>query len=414
MPVPVMTEYQKDATWSGSHAAKNVGDPGMDGTNEQVNLSGYNRSEDIFDGGAGVDTLSMTSGNDALILDDTFTEPGSSLRISNVEVIDAGNGDDIIDLTSETHSYGDVTILGGTGDDIVWSNAGDDVIDGGEGNDTLWGGSGSDTISGGNGVDVLNGGAGDDVLQYNADDTWGNSWYALNDGSPGEDGHQHDNGWGHHNHNGNGWGHDNDGDDGTGEYVNLGGYNQSNDVFIGGEGADTLQMTSGDDALFLRDSVSDADADVRISGIEVIEAGDGNDIIDLTSDIESYGDVTLNGDAGDDTLWSNAGDDLLLGGAGDDHLYGSAGNDTLSGGTGWDTFQIGKTDGHDIITDFTPGEDIIDLSEWNYNNFSQIQNDMHIDTDGNVVIELGNDASVTLMGVNDPEDLKADDFGFGS
>lgn len=39
---------------------------------------------------------------------------------------------------------------------------------------------------------------------------------------------------------------------------------------------------------------------------------------------------------------------------------------------------------------------------------------MHLDTDGNVVIELGNDASVTLMGVNDPDDLDADDFGFGN
>ena len=173
-------------------------------------------------------------------------------------------------------------------------------------------------------------------------------------------------------------------------------------------------MTSGDDALFLRDSVSEGSANVRISGIEVIEAGDGNDIVDLTSDIESYGNVTIDGGAGNDTLWSNAGDDLLLGGAGNDHLYGSAGDDTLTGGTGWDTFEIGKTDGHDIITDFTPGEDIIDLSEWNYNNFNQIQNDMHVDVDGNVVIELGNDASVTLMGVHDPDDLDADDFGFGS
>ena len=356
----------------------------------------------------------MTSGNDALFLDEDLTDPGTSPRISNIEVIDAGNGDDIIDLTSDDLSYGDVTILGGTGDDIVWSNAGDDVLDGGEGDDTLWGGSGADTLLGGNGEDVLNGGAGDDVLQYNADDTWGNSWYALNDGSPSEDGHNHDNGWGHDNHNGNGWGHDDGGDDGTGEYVNLGGYKQSNDVFEGGAGTDTLQMTSGNDALFLHDDVSDGDSDVRISGVEVIEAGDGNDIIDLTSDTYSYGDVTLDGGDGNDTLWSNAGDDVLLGGAGNDHLYGSAGDDTLTGGTGWDEFQIGKADGHDIVTDFTPGEDIIDLSEWNYNNFNQIQNDMHLDTDGNVVIELGNDASVTLMGVHDPDDLDADDFGFGT
>ncbi|NIZ00399.1 hypothetical protein HCZ99_01975 [Thalassospira lucentensis] len=137
-------------------------------------------------------------------------------------------------------------------------------------------------------------------------------------------------------------------------------------------------------------------------------------MIDLTSDQHSYGNVTLDGGDGNDTLWSNAGDDVLLGGAGNDHLYGSAGNDTLTGGTGWDEFQIGKADGHDIITDFKSGEDIIDLSEWNYSNFNQVQNDMHIDNTGNVVIDLGNDASVTLMGVHDPDDLSADDFGFGT
>ncbi|PTB86248.1 hypothetical protein C9939_03755, partial [Pseudidiomarina aestuarii] len=407
-------EYQKDATWSGSYAAKNVGDPDMDGTNEQVNLQGYTRSQDIFDGGDGTDTLSLTSGNDALFLDDKITDPGVSPRISNIEVIDAGNGDDIVDLTSETQSYGDVTVLGGTGNDIIWSNAGDDVLDGGEGNDTLWGGAGNDTLSGGDGIDVLNGGAGDDVLQYNADDTWSSNWHALNDGAPGEDGHDNNTGWGHTGHHGNGWGHDYTGDAGTGEYVNLNGYNQSNDIFEGGDGTDTLKLTGGNDALFLADTVSDPGISPRIRNIEVIEAGDGDDIIDLTSSYETYGNVTLDGGNGNDILWSNSGDDVLLGGAGNDRLYGSAGDDTLTGGSGWDEFEICKTNGHDIITDFTPGEDIINLSEWNYSNFNQIKNDMHLDTDGNVVIELGNDASVTLMGVHDTDDLDADDFGFGT
>ncbi|PKR54233.1 hemolysin expression modulating protein [Thalassospira marina] len=193
--------------------------------------------------------------------------------------------------------------------------------------------------------------------------------------------------------------------------VNLDGYNQSNDIFNGGDGVDTLQLTSGNDALFLDDTASDPGTSPRISGIEVIDAGDGDDIVDLTSQNESYGDVTIHGGNGNDVIWSNAGDDVLTGGAGNDTLYGGLGDDTLTGGSGWDQFVAGDVTGHDVITDFTEGEDIIDLSEWNYNNFNQIEADMHLDASGqNLVIDLGHDASITLMGID--HNLKADDFNF--
>ncbi len=51
-------------------------------------------------------------------------------------------------------------------------------------------------------------------------------------------------------------------------------------------------------------------------------------------------------------------------GAGDDVLIGGRGDDTLTGGPGADTFlwQLGDT-GHDVVTDFTPGTDRLDLSQ---------------------------------------------------
>nr|WP_306275370.1 retention module-containing protein [Pseudomonas oleovorans] len=73
---------------------------------------------------------------------------------------------------------------------------------------------------------------------------------------------------------------------------------------------------------------------------------------------------TLNGTTGNDVLAGGSGNNILVGGAGDDILIGGAGNDTLTGGGGKDTFVWKQGDiGHDIITDFTRGEDKIDLSD---------------------------------------------------
>jgi hypothetical protein len=65
-------------------------------------------------------------------------------------------------------------------------------------------------------------------------------------------------------------------------------------------------------------------------------------------------------------LFGGAGEDALTGGAGDDMLYGGGDADSLTGGRGADTFRYqGTTDsmigGIDIILDFLPGVDKIDL-----------------------------------------------------
>ena len=46
----------------------------------------------------------------------------------------------------------------------------------------------------------------------------------------------------------------------------------------------------------------------------------------------------------------------------DDWLSGGTGTDTLTGGAGADTFAYFAGHGSDTITDFTDGEDVIDLS----------------------------------------------------
>ncbi len=171
---------------------------------------------------------------------------------------------------------------------------------------------------------MLDGGPGDDVLQMSADDVWSSAFVCYNAGSPGHPG--------------------------TGQIVPIVGMNRLFDVFIGGDGSDTLLGTSGDDVIALDDLYSPFPQALgpRIAGVEVIRTGDGNDIVDLTSFDFDYGDVTLDGGNGNDTLWASSGNDVLIGGQGNDSLVGGAGNDT---------YLFNRGDGQDTIIDHdtTPG-----------------------------------------------------------
>lgn len=82
---------------------------------------------------------------------------------------------------------------------------------------------------------------------------------------------------------------------------------------------------------------------------ELIRAWNGRDFID--------------GKGGDDNIQGGIGDDRIKGGTGDDVLGGGKGRDRLSGGKGRDRFTYSRlNEGGDTITDFTVGEDLIDLS----------------------------------------------------
>ncbi|GHG80328.1 calcium-binding protein [Pseudodonghicola xiamenensis] len=92
---------------------------------------------------------------------------------------------------------------------------------------------------------------------------------------------------------------------------------------------------------------------------DTLVGGAGNDVLKGKA-----GDDLLLGGRGDDKLVGGKGNDTLIGGAGDDILKGGKGNDTLTGGAGEDTFVIvsGGARNIDTITDFTIGEDVIDVT----------------------------------------------------
>ena len=73
------------------------------------------------------------------------------------------------------------------------------------------------------------------------------------------------------------------------------------------------------------------------------------------------GDDTIAGLRGNDILNGGDGDDILYGGKGFDTLNGGLGNDLLIGGVGNDVFVLGARLGIDTISDFTKGQDTVQL-----------------------------------------------------
>jgi T1SS-143 domain-containing protein len=163
----------------------------------------------------------------------------------------------------------------------------------------------------------------------------------------------------------------------------------SADHITGGSGNDTIQLV--DTAGMV---VIDADF-TNVSGIETLQLGGSGDIsVTLgafaSADVGGVGHtLTVNDSAGTGNLTvdgsamtanlnilGGSGTDHLIGGSGNDSITGGAGADTLTGGGGIDTFNYNNGDtaitvagtggsgtiaGYDVITDFAPGTDFLNL-----------------------------------------------------
>ena len=176
--------------------------------------------------------------------------------------------------------------------------------------------------------------------------------------------------------------------------VNLG---AGNDSFAGGHLTGDLIMGLGNDTVDARGNavtgvISDAGGSdtyyvdsvlTRIAdtgaGMDTVLAWSsfqltgGLEVLQLqgSADLTGIGNALANaltGNAGDNRLFGGLGNDKLMGGDGDDALRGGFGADKLTGGDGADSFiftSLGQTGTtgmtEDTITDFTQGEDHIDL-----------------------------------------------------
>jgi Ca2+-binding RTX toxin-like protein len=155
-------------------------------------------------------------------------------------------------------------------------------------------------------------------------------------------------------------------------------------VFVLAAGADdgiTLLEVTPDGGFVVLDTLADTAATTlaNISQIEAVVVGDRVQVL-VTSGAEAGLTVlqidvaALAGVIAGEVVTGTAGDDLLSvtstsgglanGGAGDDVLLDGAGADTLTGGAGADLFVMTADSTRDLITDFDPGVDRIDLSRW--------------------------------------------------
>ncbi|SLN68107.1 Hemolysin, chromosomal [Aquimixticola soesokkakensis] len=173
---------------------------------------------------------------------------------------------------------------------------------------------------------------------------------------------------------------------------------EGDDYLDGGSGADILHGNAGDDTLF------------GSSGNDLMFGGTGDDMLNGQADndrlyggsgsdtlLGDNGNDRLYGDAGADTLSGGAGKDILEGGTGNDVLDGGKGMDVLTGGSGADIFVFGEYSNLDTLTDFSNGEDRLDVSGWGITGFGDLDI-AQVDSDAVITFQSGD--AVTVQDLN--------------
>jgi Ca2+-binding RTX toxin-like protein len=173
---------------------------------------------------------------------------------------------------------------------------------------------------------------------------------------------------------------------------------QGDDILSGDDGHDSIWGGQGDDIGFGGDG---NDVLFGLMGDDIMVGDGGNDLI-----LGGIGNDYLLGGEGKDILWGNEGKDILNGGLGQDWLYGGTGddlldggadNDSLTGGQGQDQFVYRSGSGRDIITDFRPGQDQLNLTSFGFLDFSGFIASVGLN---NNTIDFGNGNALVLVNTN--------------
>ena len=319
---------------------------GTDGVNSIVGGDG----NDVLYGGLGADTLQGGDGNDTLVGDAT-----SSSTADGDDVLEGGAGDDVL-----WASYGADVMDGGTESDTVTyqndsrghiitldANGNSTLVDGGTSSSSTTGGASDNNTAVGDvliGIENLIGGNGVDVFDVSASSAFHTLTGRNGDDTliGGDGGNRFDGG--------------NNNDlitGGTGDdtvYLSSG-----SDMISLGLGNDTIYSTTGNSVVIMLDYAEAVSGGVgsliptsvvangidgyegfaygydtssgtsysRISGVDNIIAGNGNDVL-----IGNDADNVISGGNGGDIIYGLGGDDILRGGYGQNTLDGGSGNDT--------------------------------------------------------------------------------------
>lgn len=301
-------------------------------------------ADEIFDGGAGIDTISAGAGNDRVVV--TVDEAA--------DIYDGGDGNDLVDYTALTttlvadlvtqsaaFTVGTVAVNEGfTGFEGVIGGSGDDTISGTGGDDTLIGGLGNDTLLGIGGADRIDGGGGDDRI--------------------------------------------------------VAGSGVRNGAFDGGEGNDTLDLSEFTDSINVNFESGTAfviDTNEKIAetflNIEGVISGSGNDVIVGSSDAN--------------TIDGGSGSDSVAGAGGNDHIIFDIDDATIDGGAGIDTVAVAVNSAGQVLDTGalanTSSVEIIDLSGGGSNNFVAVEALVgRISDTGTVTVSGDGDDVVTTEG----------------
>jgi Ca2+-binding RTX toxin-like protein len=285
----------------------------------------------VLDGGSGIDTVSYAYG---LAGTSGVTV---SLAVGTAQATGGSGSDTLTSIENLIGSAYADRLTGNTGANSLGGGAGNDTFDGGAGSDTLAGGDGSDTYVVRDGGDVVS--ETNAVLASGGNDTVYSSLAAYTLTANVENGRIL-----------------------ATVAANLTG-NTLNNVLYAGAGNNGLDGGSGIDTVSYAYGLAGTTG-VIVSLAEGTTQATGGSGSDTLTSIEN-----LIGSGFNDSLTGNAGHNTLDGAAGNDLLTGGIGHDMLTGGSGSDTFdfnalsEMGLTSATwDVINDFAPGLDRIDLS----------------------------------------------------
>ncbi|BAY84583.1 putative heme peroxidase [Calothrix parasitica NIES-267] len=262
--------------------------------------------------------------------------------------------DNAFSLINEGTSESEI-LNGGLGNDTIFGNGGDDIILGNAGNDTL---------SSGNGFSILDGGTGIDVADYSN----------LNEAIIFDP-----------------LGIVEKGFAGVDEIIDI-------ETIRGASGLDNTI-----DGFFISDFGASITADLSSNSLTVNDEFLGSS----TFTIENFQHAI--GTTQDDVIIGNAQNNILSGEGGFDEITGGGGADTFVLGDSENIFYQGNGDfDFAFISDFTPGEDIIQLGA--------ISNDYLFDTQGNqtTIESFSLDGTFDLIAVvsNTPNGISDSDISF--
>ncbi len=250
----------------------------------------------------------------------------------------------------------------------ITGNTKNNSIVGGSGNDTLNGGAGDDTLTGGAGKDVFvyASGAGNDVI---ADFTAGQDTLKLSSGT-------------------------------------ISGYSFSGNDAILTIGKGTVKILGGkNNAVTVVDSkkktftyqnglIQDNSAVAKAKAVTVTAANSG------TIKASDYGAAVVSIDASSRTdavnITGNTKNNKIIGSSGNDTISGNSGKNTLTGGKGNDLFIY--SGGNDVITDYTSGDDTIQIASGAISSYSVSGKDVSMKIGKNTLkVTGGKTSTLTIL-----------------